>query len=81
MMDKSLNGINCGNVSVTGMTVEHSLLSKTADELESAHSTFYNVTSSGTHSNLSLEQMVCRAEIESQKLISTISGYMAPIGN
>lgn len=78
MMDKSLNGINCGNVSVT---VEHSLLNETADELESAHSTYYNVTSSGTYSNLSLQQMVCRAEIESQKLISTISGYMAPIGN
>lgn len=74
MIDKSMNGINCGNVNVT----VKQLLNDTFNEY--AHTTFYNATNFGVYRNSSLEEEVCRAEIESQKLISTISGYMAPIG-
>lgn len=76
MIDKAMNGINCGQLNVT---VEQ--LNETAHELEKANATFYNVRSSGAYPPISLGQEVCRAEIESQKLVSTISGYMAPLGN
>lgn len=74
MIDKGLNAINCGNINLTVVQ-----LNKTMNELEIA--AFYNVNSFGTFSPLSLKQEVCRAEKESQKLISTISGYMAPLGD
>lgn len=76
MIDKSINGIHCGNVTVT---LEK--LNETSTELGNAHATFYNVTTSAPYSHFSLEQKVCRAEIESQKLISSISGYTAASGD
>ncbi|XP_037049233.1 uncharacterized protein LOC119083602 [Bradysia coprophila] len=73
MIDKALNGIHCGNVDVT---VEQ--LNRTVEESEkNAESTAYDVKN-GTDYSL-IQQEACRAEIESQKLISTISGYMAPL--
>lgn len=72
MIDKSLNGINCGNIKTTVEQLNGS-------DNETTQSSFYNVTLFQTDSLL--EETVCRAEIESQKLISTISGTMAPIGN
>lgn len=73
MIDKAINGINCGHINVT---VEQ--LNRTTHHLEEGNATFYNITS---NSHLLLEQEVCRAEVESQKLISTINGYMAPFGD
>ncbi|KAG4076792.1 hypothetical protein HA402_009138 [Bradysia odoriphaga] len=75
MIDKALNGIHCGNIDVT---VEQ--LNRTVEEFEkNAQSTAYDIKN-GTNYSL-IQQEACRAEIESQKLISTISGYMAPLGD
>lgn len=73
MIDKAKNGINCGNINVT---VDQ--LNKTNYDLENGKAAFYNVTSD---SFSLLEQEVCRAEVESQKLVSTISGYTSIIGD
>lgn len=74
MIDKATNGITCGDADVT---VEQ--LNRTANVfVANAQSTVYDVN--GT-SNSFIQQEACRAEIESQKLISTISGYMAPFGD
>ena len=54
-------------------------LNKTTHKIDETTSMVYNVTHTQVPS--SLEQEVCRAEIESQKLISMLHGYMAPIGD
>ncbi len=66
-----MNAIKCNNVMIEQ-------LNQTTNRFENVETTFYNVTMSA--SNMSFEQEVCRAEIESQKLISTISGTLAPLG-
>lgn len=74
MIDKATNGITCGDVDVT---VEQ--LNQTANAfVANAQSPVYDVN---VTSNSFIQQQACRAEIQSQKLISTISGYMAPFGD
>ncbi|KAJ6646334.1 Thymic stromal cotransporter like [Pseudolycoriella hygida] len=67
MIDKSLNSIDCSNATT------YQIKETVYDDNSGLHNT------SMVYKNFSLEQEACRAEIESQKLISIVSGYMAPI--
>lgn len=87
MMNKALNDINCGDVS----SRQESLMS--AQDIFTNITTTFFTNSNDTvetddwnketlfnSTNHDFEMEVCRAERESQKLGSTISGYIAPFG-
>lgn len=87
MMDKALNGINCGEVS----NRQESLLSAQDNVTNITTSFFTNpndtvvaddwkFNTNFNSTNHDFEMEVCRAERESQKLGSTISAYIAPFG-
>lgn len=77
MIDKSINGIHCGNLNVS-LVGQFNPLNCTGYEFDD----FTFLQTSGNYSQkMSFEETVCCAEIESQKLLSTIAAIMAPIGD
>ncbi len=77
MMDKTINNINCGEVSDR----QQSLIFFQANITTNVeYSQWNNETPEFNSTNHDFEMEVCRAERESQKLGSTISGYIAPFG-
>ncbi len=72
MMDKAINNINCGEVSDRQKSFTQANITTNVE--------WNNKTQEFNSTNHDFEMEVCRAELESQKLGSTISAYIAPFG-